>query len=91
VGGLVAIGFSDADVLNLASAVLGIPSISAEKTVLPGFIDAHSHRALAGGFLTLLLFVLPICRSIAAMQAADAGALGEDTSGRFFLLFFHSY
>ena len=65
-GRFVAVG-RDADVLNLAEA--GTKKIDlAGKTVLPGFIDAHSHPAQAG--LMHLRMVDCDLRSISAIQAA---------------------
>src|SRR5215472_17474900 len=45
-GRIAAVG-SDADVLHLSSALTKRIDLGG-KTVLPGFIDAHSHPALAG-------------------------------------------
>ena len=65
-GRFLAVG-SDADVLNLAGA--GIRKLDlGGKTVLPGFIDAHSHPAEAG--LSHLRMVDCDLRSISAIQAA---------------------
>jgi predicted amidohydrolase YtcJ len=65
-GRILAVG-SDADVLNLAAA--GSKKIDVGKqTVLPGFIDAHSHPAMAG--VMHLRMVDCDLRSIAAIQAA---------------------
>jgi len=65
-GRFLAVG-SDADVLNL-----GAPGVRkfdlGGKTVLPGFIDAHSHPAEAG--LSHLRMVDCDLRSISAIQAA---------------------
>jgi len=65
-GRFLAVG-SDADVLNLAGA--GVRKLDlGGKTVLPGFIDAHSHPAEAG--LMHLRMVDCDLRSISAIQAA---------------------
>jgi len=65
-GRILAVG-SDADVLHLATA--GSRKINlGGKTVLPGFIDAHSHPAMAGGMH--LRMVDCDLRSISAIQAA---------------------
>jgi predicted amidohydrolase YtcJ len=65
-GRFLAVG-SDADVLNLAGP--GIRKLDlGGKTVLPGFIDAHSHPAAAG--LSHLRMVDCDLRSISAIQAA---------------------
>jgi len=57
----------NADVMNLASP--GVRKIDlGGKTVLPGFIDAHSHPAAAG--LSHLRMVDCDLRSISAIQAA---------------------
>jgi predicted amidohydrolase YtcJ len=65
-GRFLAVG-SDADVLNLAGAGIRKLDLGA-KTVLPGFIDAHSHPAEAG--LSHLRMVDCDLRSISAIQAA---------------------
>ncbi|MBS1840117.1 MAG: amidohydrolase [Acidobacteria bacterium] len=65
-GRILAIG-SDADVLALATATTKKIDLG-KKTVLPGFIDAHSHPAMAG--LMHLRMVDCDLRSIAAIQAA---------------------
>src|SRR6266853_1367828 len=65
-GRILAVG-RDADVLHLATA--GAKKINlGGKTVLPGFIDAHSHPAMAGGMH--LRMVDCDLRSISAIQAA---------------------
>ena len=65
-GRILAIG-SNADVLHLASP--GSRKVDlGMKTVLPGFIDAHSHPAMAG--VMHLRMVDCDLRSIAAIQAA---------------------
>src|SRR5437879_12075356 len=57
----------NAEIMNLA--VPGVPRIDlGGKTVLPGFIDAHSHPAAAG--LSHLRMVDCDLRSISAIQAA---------------------
>src|SRR5260370_13056149 len=57
----------NADVMNLASP--GVRKMDlAGKTVLPGFIDAHSHPAIAG--VMHLRMVDCDLRSISAIQAA---------------------
>lgn len=65
-GRILAIG-SDADVLALATPMTKKIDLG-EKTVLPGFIDAHSHPAEAG--LMHLRMVDCDLRSITAIQAA---------------------
>jgi len=65
-GRFLAVG-SDSDVLNLASAASKKIDLG-RKTVIPGFIDAHSHPAEAG--LMHLRMVDCDLRSISAMQAA---------------------
>ncbi len=64
-GRIVAVG-SDADILNLAAPATKRIDLG-KKTVLPGFIDAHSHPAMAG--LMHLRMVDCDLRSIAAIQA----------------------
>jgi len=65
-GRFLAVG-SNADVLNLAGA--GVRKLDlGGKTVLPGFIDAHSHPAEAG--LSHLRMVDCDLRSISAIQGA---------------------
>ncbi len=65
-GRILGIG-KDEDILNLAAP--GTKRIDlATKTVLPGFIDAHSHPAMAG--LMHLRMVDCDLRSISAIQAA---------------------
>ena len=65
-GRIVAVG-SDADVLHLVGTGTKKIDLSG-KTVLPGFIDAHSHPAQAG--VMHLRMVDCDLRSIAAIQAA---------------------
>ncbi len=65
-GRFLAVG-SDSDVLNLASAASKKIDLG-RKTVIPGFIDAHSHPAEAG--LMHLRMVDCDLRSISAIQAA---------------------
>jgi len=65
-GRILAIG-SDADVLALAAPTTKKIDLG-KKTVLPGFIDAHSHPAQAG--VMHLRMVDCDLRSIAAIQAA---------------------
>jgi predicted amidohydrolase YtcJ len=65
-GRIFAIG-SDTDVLHLVSAATKKIDLGG-KTVLPGFIDAHSHPAMAG--VMHLRMVDCDLRSIAAIQAA---------------------
>ncbi|HXT23666.1 MAG TPA: amidohydrolase [Candidatus Eisenbacteria bacterium] len=82
-GRIVAIG-SDADVMNLAST--GAKKIDLGKsTVLPGFIDAHSHPALAG--VMHLRMVDCDLRSIAAIQAALRGRAAKTPPGEWVLGF----
>src|SRR5258707_6870031 len=65
-GRILAVG-SDADVLHLGAADCRKIDL-AGKTVLPGFIDAHSHPAMAG--VMHLRMVDCDLRSISAIQAA---------------------
>src|SRR5437879_4314109 len=65
-GRILAVG-SDAEVLRLATASSRKIDL-AGKTVLPGFIDAHSHPAMAG--VMHLRMVDCDLRSISAIQAA---------------------
>ena len=65
-GRFLAVG-GDSDVLNLASAASKKIDLG-RKTVIPGFIDAHSHPAEAG--LMHLRMVDCDLRSISAIQAA---------------------
>src|SRR5882762_3056276 len=82
-GRIVAIG-SDADVLHLASA--GSKKIDlGGKTVLPGFIDAHSHPAMAG--VMHLRMVDCDLRSIAAIQAAMRERAAKTPAGEWVLGF----
>ncbi len=74
----------DADVLNLAAP--GVRKIDlAGKTVLPGFIDAHSHPADAG--LMHLRMVDCDLRSISAIQAALRERAGKTPTGEWVLGF----
>jgi predicted amidohydrolase YtcJ len=82
-GRILAIG-SDADVLNLAfpgSRKLDL----GRKTVLPGFIDAHSHPASAG--LMHLQMVDCDLRSIAAIQQALRERAAKTPGGQWVLGF----
>src|SRR5260370_9483252 len=82
-GRLFAVG-KDADVLNLAAP--GVRKIDlAGKTVLPGFIDAHSHPADAG--LMHLRMVDCDLRSISAIQAALRERAGKTPTGEWVLGF----
>lgn len=82
-GRIVAVG-SDADVLHLAAA--GTKKIDlGGKTVLPGFIDAHSHPAEAG--LMHLRMVDCDLRSIAAIQAALRERAAKTPAGEWVLGF----
>ena len=65
-GRILAVG-SDADVLHLASGLTRKVDLG-KKTVLPGFIDAHSHPAMAG--VMHLRMVDCDLRSISAIEAA---------------------
>src|SRR5260370_27996055 len=74
----------DADVLNLAAP--GVRKIDlAGKTVLPGFIDAHSHPADAG----LMHLRMRDCdlRSISAIQAALRERAAKTPAGGWVLRF----
>lgn len=82
-GRFLAVG-SDAEVLNLAGP--GIRKIDlGGKTVLPGFIDAHSHPAAAG--LEHLRMVDCDLRSISAIQAALRERAAETPPGEWVLGF----
>ena len=75
---------SNADVLNLAAA--GVRKIDlGGKTVLPGFIDAHSHPAEAGK--SHLRMVDCDLRSIAAIQAALRERAAKTPAGEWVLGF----
>ncbi|HXY24681.1 MAG TPA: amidohydrolase [Candidatus Acidoferrum sp.] len=82
-GRFVAVG-SDSDVLNLAG--LGARKIDlGGKTLLPGFIDAHSHPAQAG--LMHLRMVDCDLRSISAIQAALRERAAKTPAGEWVLGF----
>jgi hypothetical protein len=82
-GRIVAVG-SDADVLHLAAA--GTKKVDlGGKTVLPGFIDAHSHPAQAG--VMHLRMVDCDLRSIAAIQAALRERAAKTPAGEWVLGF----
>ena len=82
-GRIVAVG-SDTDVLHLAGA--GTKKIDlGGKTVLPGFIDAHSHPAQAG--VMHLRMVDCDLRSIAAIQAALRERAAKTPAGEWVLGF----
>jgi predicted amidohydrolase YtcJ len=82
-GRIVAVG-SDADVLHLAAT--GTKKIDlVGKTVLPGFIDAHSHPAQAG--LMHLRMVDCDLRSIAAIQGALRERAAKTPAGEWVLGF----
>src|SRR5215510_4575948 len=82
-GRILGIG-SNADVMNLASS--GSKKIDlAMKTVLPGFIDAHSHPAMAG--VMHLRMVDCDLRSIAAIQAALRERAAKTPAGEWVLGF----
>jgi predicted amidohydrolase YtcJ len=82
-GRIVAIG-SDTEVLNLAFA--GGKKIDlGKKTVLPGFIDAHSHPAMAG--MMHLRMVDCDLRSISAIQAALRERAAKTPAGEWVLGF----
>ena len=82
-GRIVATG-SDADVLNLGFA--GTRKIDlGKKTVLPGFIDAHSHPAMAG--VMHLRMVDCDLRSISAIQAALRERAAKTPAGEWVLGF----
>jgi predicted amidohydrolase YtcJ len=82
-GRILAVG-SDADVLHLATA--GSKKIDlGGKTVLPGFIDAHSHPAMAGGMH--LRMVDCDLRSISAIQAALRERASKTPAGQWVLGF----
>lgn len=82
-GRILAVG-NDADVLHLAAA--GSKKIDlGGKTVLPGFIDAHSHPAQAG--VMHLRMVDCDLRSIAAIQAAMKERAAKTPAGEWVLGF----
>ena len=82
-GRIAAIG-SDAEVLNLGFA--GGKKIDlGKKTVLPGFIDAHSHPAMAG--VMHLRMVDCDLRSIAAIQSALRERAAKTRAGEWVLGF----
>jgi predicted amidohydrolase YtcJ len=82
-GRIVAVG-NDADVLHLAA--VGSKKIDlGGKTVLPGFIDAHSHPAMAG--VMHLRMVDCDLRSIAAIQAAMRERASKTSAGEWVLGF----
>ena len=82
-GKILAIG-SNADVMNLASA--GSQKIDlGMKTVLPGFIDAHSHPAMAG--VMHLRMVDCDLRSIAAIEQALRERAAKTPAGEWVLGF----
>jgi predicted amidohydrolase YtcJ len=82
-GRIVGIG-SDADVVSLAFA--GAKKIDlGKKTVLPGFIDAHSHPAMAG--VMHLRMVDCDLRSIAAIQSALRERAAKTPAGEWVLGF----
>jgi len=82
-GRIVAIG-SDADVLHLAAASSQKIDLGG-KTVLPGFIDAHSHPAMAG--VMHLRMVDCDLRSIAAIQSAMRERAAKTPAGEWVLGF----
>jgi len=82
-GRIVAVG-SDADVLHLATASTKKIELGG-KTVLPGFIDAHSHPAEAG--VMHLRMVDCDLRSIAAIQAALRERAAKTPAGEWVLGF----
>ena len=82
-GRIFAIG-SDADVLHLVSAATKKIDLGG-KTVLPGFIDAHSHPAMAG--VMHLRMVDCDLRSIAAIQAALRERAAKTAAGEWVLGF----
>src|SRR5258707_13418302 len=74
----------NADVMNLAAS--GVRKIDlGGKTVLPGFIDAHSHPAAAG--LSHLRMVDCDLRSISAIQAALRERAAKTPTGEWVLGF----
>ncbi len=82
-GRILGIG-NNADILNLAAS--GTRKVDlGTKTVLPGFIDAHSHPAMAG--LMHLRMVDCDLRSISAIQAALRQRATKTTAGEWVLGF----
>src|SRR5260221_12027750 len=73
----------NADVMNLAAGVRKMDL--GGKTVLPGFIDAHSHPAMAG--VMHLRMVDCDLRSIAAIQAAMRERAAKTPAGEWVLGF----
>ena len=82
-GRILAVG-SDADVLHLGAANSRKIDL-AGKTVLPGFIDAHSHPAMAG--VMHLRMVDCDLRSISAIQAALRERASKTPAGEWVLGF----
>jgi len=82
-GRVVAVG-SDADVVHLASPLTRKVDLGG-KTVLPGFIDAHSHPAMAG--VMHLRMVDCDLRSIAAIQTALRERAAKTPAGEWVLGF----
>lgn len=82
-GRIVAIG-SDSDVVHLASPLTKKIDLG-QKKVLPGFIDAHSHPAMAG--VMHLRMVDCDLRSISAIQAALRERAGKAPAGEWVLGF----
>src|ERR1700704_1321625 len=74
----------NADVMNLAAAGVRKMDLGG-KTVLPGFIDAHSHPAEAG--LSHLRMVDCDLRSISAIQAALRERAAKTPAGEWVLGF----
>ncbi|HMI52346.1 MAG TPA: amidohydrolase [Candidatus Saccharimonadales bacterium] len=82
-GKIIGVG-SDADILNLAGP--GVKKIDlGRKTVLPGFIDAYSHPAMAG--LMHLRMVDCDLRSISAIQEALRERAAQTPAGQWVLGF----
>jgi predicted amidohydrolase YtcJ len=82
-GRIIGIG-SDADILNMAGPATRKIDLE-RKTVLPGFIDAHSHPAMAG--LMHLRMVDCDLRSISAIQAALRERAAKTPTGEWVLGF----
>ena len=82
-GRFIAVG-SDADVRNLASRNTRVVDLGG-RTVVPGFIDAHSHPAAAG--LSHLKEVDCDLRSISAIQAAIRERAARTPAGQWVLGF----
>ena len=80
-GRIIGIG-SDSDAMNLASAGSRKTDLG-KKTVLAGFIDAHSHPAIAG--VMRLRMVDCDLRSIAAIQAALRERAAKTPAGEWML------